>query len=187
MILLSDGTDRLQWAEAHHGGVSGSTIPKAMTPAGRRNWVGTTFFDSDTSDRMQIYFDYGHRREDEFMGEWIDKRFNVQPNHCLFGADINPLFMATPDGWNERTGDIAEFKTSTTPLPKTIKREHRDQMQWNMMVMESGRCLYVHEQHDNFVPVDMPLAQWVERDDERIAQLVEVATGLIFQLEMERN
>ena len=60
-------------------------------------------------------------------------------------------------------------------------------MTWQCLVMEQERCLYVHEQHDNFTPVNMPIAQWFYPDPERQQEMVSVATSLLFEIDMARE
>jgi hypothetical protein len=190
-IVIDDGTDPERWYAAHGKGISASMLSKAMTPSGRRHFVEDYLnpapLDGSGSARMQVYFEHGRRREEEFIGQWIETKFGIAPNRMLFGADINPRFIATPDGYDPIKREISEFKTSTTVLPKTIKREHRDQMTWQCLVMGTERCLYVHEQHENFVAVDMPTAQWFYPEPERLAELTTTALSLLFEIDMARS
>lgn len=188
--MIDDGTDPERWHMAHGLGISASSIPKAMTPAGRRvfvhNFLHPKTLDASVSKRMDVYMAYGRQREDEFIGAWIEKRFDIAPNKALFASDINPRFLATPDGWDPILRQIAEFKTSTTPAPRTIKREHRDQMTAQCIVMGTERCLYVHEQHEDFTPVNMPVTEWFYPDPERRLQIIQTMEILLFEIDLAK-
>lgn len=122
----------------------------------------------------------------------------MQAESRVFHAAENPRYLASPDGvgWNPISDEIivGEIKTASKPIGTTSDafREYGyyDQMQWQMFVCGAARCLYVWEQHDgNFPnPAVLPhVAEWVERDDERIEYLRSVADVFLARLDGERE
>lgn len=184
--MVNDGLDRESWHAARRTGISASTLAKAMTPAGRRD-VLAAYADpeahADDLARIQEYLDHGQRREQEFLAGWIERMFGIIPNRAVYAHDVYPRHLATPDGWHPERRETLEVKTSTKAMPKTIPRAHRDQMLFAMWVMDSGRCLYVWEQHSGFLATGLPEYRWFDRDEERIAELVTVANGLLWEMD----
>ena len=188
-VLVHDGLYRESCWRAHYAGISASQMAKAMTPSGRRDVLAEMLAPREVDQRdsrMAVFMEHGSRREAEFIGDWIERRYGIPHNSALWAHAEHPKHLATPDGYNPENGDLAEFKTSTKPKPKTIPRVHRDQMTWQMYVMEGRRVLYVHEQHNDFRPVNMPVAEWFDRDQKRVDEMRRVADGLLFEAEMER-
>jgi hypothetical protein len=62
-------------------------------------------------------------------------------------------------------------------------------MQWQMLVTGATKTLFVWEQHDDAWPNPTPLPHkvaWIERDDDRIAYLRELADGFLAELDGEK-
>jgi hypothetical protein len=184
--LIVDGADPDAWAAARLTGISASSIPRAMTKAGRAAFLDDYFNPPDMA-RMQKYLDHGHRREQEFLGRWAYENYGLKPNKALWAHYDFPRHLATPDAIGDDPDDLGEFKTSTKPLPATTPRDYRDQMQWQMWVMQRERVLLVWEQHQNFVATGLPEVRWVHRDEDRIRELVTVANALLFEIDMRRD
>jgi hypothetical protein len=62
-----------------------------------------------------------------------------------------------------------------------------DQIQWQMYVMDASRAIFAFEQHDDNWPNPKPKREadtiWVERDDARIAYLIDVAERLLAKID----
>lgn len=184
--IIDSGTDETVWLEARRTGITASMIPKAMTPGGRRGFVTDYLSPPEDQPWFDTYREHGKRRESEFLGQWIADTFGMQHNRALWAKTGKPRHLATPDGIDMARPCLYELKTSTKPLPRTTPRDYRDQMQWQMYVMEAERCLLVWEQHEDFRPVGLPEWRWVGRDDARITELVAVADALLFEIDMAR-
>lgn len=185
-VIVDDGADERKWLEARRSGISASMIPKAMTPAGRAAFVAEFLCPPEDQAWFDGYREHGKRRESEFLGQWIADNFGMRHNRALFAHSEHPRHLATPDGVGEAGQGLYELKTSTKPMPRTVPRNYRDQMQFQMWVMEEDRVLLVWEQHEDFRPVSLPEWRWVERDDARIAELVAVADALLFEIDTAR-
>lgn len=97
--------------------------------------------------------------------------------------------LATPDGMRITTdGDIelAEIKTTTKPW-RGIPRHYLRQVWWQQYVLGAERTLVVWEQHEQFRPVGEPKYRWVDRDDDQIAALVNLADRLLDYIDAGRN
>lgn len=93
--------------------------------------------------------------------------------------------MATPDGIKvERDSlKLCQVKTTSKKYDK-IPLPHYRQVQWEMMVMDAESCLYVWEEHENFVPVDIePKWLLIERDETTINKLRNLAEVALKRLD----
>jgi hypothetical protein len=186
-VQVNDGLERESWLAARRGGITASTLAKAMTPAGRRDVLAhyaDPELEADSLRFVEDYLQHGKDRENGFIGQWIEEMHGIPWNRGLWAHDDFPRFLATPDGWNPVTRKTAEYKAKTKPLPPTTPRIYRDQVQWQLFVMGGTECLFVWEQHRDFVPVDMPVWRWIERDEERIEELKYVANGLLWEFDL---
>jgi len=116
------------------------------------------------------YIAWGRIRE-EYIAEWVDRRWSIASNQTLFHAVENRRHLATPDGVGVDFDDqlrIAEIKTSKHDLTPGVtdalgvltvpKRRHPayfwktgyyDQVQWQLHVTGADRALFAFEQHDD--------------------------------------
>lgn len=124
----------------------------------------------------------------------------IDPEDRVFYAAENPRFLASPDGiGDDFTGDlmVGEIKTSKHDLTPGgehyVRSGYADQMQWQMLVTGATRTLFVWEQHDDdwqdrgngvLEPVPFPhKVAWINRDEDRIGQLVEIAESFLEELD----
>lgn len=185
-VVVDDGSDEAKWLAARRTGISATTIAKAMTPAGRAAVIEDYLHPQEDDGRLWAYRDHGHKREREFLGDWIAEHFGMRHNTALWAHEVYTRHLATPDGVADPGQGLYELKTSTKPLPRTTPRPYRDQMQWQMHVMGEDRVLLVWEHHEDFIPVGLPEWRWTERDDERITEMVGVADSLLFEMDTLR-
>jgi hypothetical protein len=74
---------------------------------------------------------------------------------------------------------LAEIKTTSSAW-RSIPRSYLRQVWWQQYVLGAERTLLVWEQHNDFVPVNPePEYRWIERDDNQIHVLVDLANQLI--------
>ena len=105
----------------------------------------------------------------------------IRASSELFHAHGERAHLATPDGVAIIDGTVvlAEIKTTST-LWKSVPRSYLRQIWWQQYVLGAERTLLVWEQHLDFVPVDAePKARWIERDDNEIHVLVNLANQLL--------
>jgi hypothetical protein len=119
----------------------------------------------------------------------------------LYSAPDNPRHLATPDGLRVKDGvtSTAEVKTGKydlTPGSEFFEKSgYRDQIQWQLYVLDASSALYVFERHDDVwiqvsdafdreVPTPYPMERvWIERDQKRIGQLINVADNFLSLLD----
>ena len=95
--------------------------------------------------------------------------------------------------WTEVGGELLTIESVTTPGKGEIKttgkawrsipRHYLRQIWWQQYVLGADRTLFVWERHDEFVPVaDEPECRWVDRDDDQIRGLVQLADLVLDRL-----
>ncbi|TFD74704.1 YqaJ viral recombinase family protein [Cryobacterium fucosi] len=200
---VASSTDRPAWLRARTGGVTATEVAKLAKggPGVQAELVTMKLSGELEEDLSHLrYIRWGQIRE-EYIGEWVERRFNIQPNQVLFRGE-NPRHLATPDGvgcdFDERLL-VCEIKTSLHDLDPALTFGHyrttlyADQKQWQLHVTGAQRALFAWEQHDDDwsgwpdrgpAPVlPEPEWRWVERDEERIAHLVKVADRFLVALD----
>lgn len=196
----SSEDDREAWLEARRQGVTASEI--AGIAAGRGSAKRTALKEKLTGEGRDIghirAIEWGRARE-QAIAEWITDRFGIEPNRHLMGHPDNPRHLATPDGYVVTPfGEVVTSQIKTAKFDLTPGGEHfrkalyADQVQWEMYVAGAGQALFVWEQHDDDwtngapTPLGPPSHVWIERDDARIAALVEAADLFLEELDAFR-
>ncbi|AYF99502.1 YqaJ viral recombinase family protein [Protaetiibacter intestinalis] len=127
------------------------------------------------------YTQHGRAREPE-IGRWVARQHpGMRGNTALFHADGQRAHLATPDGIRETGGslELCEIKTTRSAW-RTIPRHYLRQVWWQQYVLGAERTLVVWEQHEDFVPVSgVPESRWVDRDENEIHRLVQLADQLL--------
>lgn len=100
----------------------------------------------------------------------------VVANDRVHVSDEGP-WAATPDGVGDMM--VVECKTGSVAGLERARRRHMAQVQWQMWVCGADFCLFVTEVRDTdgdglFVPGRRDY-EWVDRDDDVIAELLDVA------------
>lgn len=170
--IVADSDDREAWLIARTQGITASNAANLTTEKSVDAIIKSKFYDSFMGNPAT---EWGIEREPillEYAG--------FEQNTNLFHAEDNKRFMATPDGIKQ-DGDklqLCQVKTTSKKYDK-IPLPHYRQVQWEMMVMGAESCLYVWEEHENFVPVDIePKWLLIDRDEktiEKLRNLAEVA------------
>ena len=179
--MVVDGTDRAAWLAARRRGVTATEVSKItdqskLLEAASKKILGDPF----TGNK---YTQHGVDRE-PVIAAWVYENFGIESSSALFHADGETRHLATPDGVSVVDGTLllAEIKTTKNGWD-VIPDNYMRQVQWQQYVLGSERTLFVWEQHENFVPIsDAPQHIWIERDEEMIAHLVNVANHLIAEI-----
>lgn len=181
MVVVEDGAPEEEWLEGRARGVTASIV-HAIAAGSRKTWRrilddqlnGSTFNGNQHTRR-------GHAREPYILAEArsIDGVAALAASHALFGAQTNPLHLATPDGLgiHQHLGEFgAEAKSHEAGWTYAgIPADHFDQMQWGMHVTGFSWWLYAWCVED----IDGIQHEWVARDDKRITQLVNQADAYL--------
>lgn len=190
-VMLASSEDRAAWLEARRKGVTATEIAKLA--AGRVSDRKTLRDQKISGEFVDLsgnkFIEWGIARE-PVIAEWIERKFDIVSNTNAFANGMSERHIATPDGISatfETDRTIAEIKTSIkdlTPGGQDFERSgYYDQIQWQMHVMNAKRTLFVFEQNDNnwnpFPTPKEPQHFWIERDDQRIEQLIEIADSFL--------
>lgn len=194
-IKLASSEDREAWLEARRSGITATEVSKLAN--GRISDRRAIKEQKITGKYVDLtgnkFIDWGNARE-SVIAEWIERKFDIKPNSNAFAKSDNVRHIATPDGISSTFEDdrtIAEIKTTMKDLtPGSVEFQQSgyfDQMQWQMHVMAATRTLFVFERHDNsWNPQPTPYEPeffWIERDQVRIDQLINIADGFLAELD----
>jgi len=177
--VVADANDRVGWLRARAQGVTATdaarlTSEKAVRTLAQEKLLGSSFTGN-------AYTEHGRAREPE-IGRWVARTHpGMRGNTALFHADGERAHLATPDGIRDRGGrlELCEIKTTRQPW-RSIPRHYLRQVWWQQYVLGAERTLVVWEQHDDFVPVSgVPESRWVDRDENEIHTLVQLAGTLL--------
>lgn len=176
--IVARSEDRFAWLKARARGVTGTdvarlTSEKALRAVAMDKLLGTGFGGN-------AFTDHGRVREPE-IAKWVRAKHGILPSTALFHAHDRPDHLATPDGVAVIGGDVvlAEIKT-TQHAWRSIPRSYLRQVWWQQYVLGAERTLVVWEQHRDFVPLQRePECRWVDRDENEIHVLVNLADRLL--------
>ena len=175
-FIVSSQTRDL-WLEARNRGVTATQVAKAATPAGFKDVIAQ--IENPVEVVPNAVMEWGTQRE-AYIAHVVKERFGILANDYLLCADGpgNEWMLATPDGLSIDHRFIGEYKTSGKPLDK-IPMNYMRQCQWQLFVSGAEKCLFAYELRlegpEGFVPGFEVETQWVERDDDMIADLIDVA------------
>lgn len=212
---------REAWWDFRLGGVTATDIRDCRQGAKRRRII-TEKVTGESGDEPHVKaWRHGTLREPQ-IAEWVFRTYGITPTGVTYASGENSRYIASPDGvmidpftgrYEPGTEDsiIEEIKTGVDDLtpgpldaarvlieldPRSTfnKRGYYRQVQWQMLVMNATRTLFVWERHNGevdretstFTPVGPPEAVWIERDEEFIAALIEEADALLAEIDAAR-
>jgi hypothetical protein len=191
-LIARSGTD--EWYRAREYGVSATTVAKAAAgPGGYDAELKRALHPEDNIIEDNAYMRFG-RDYEKWIVNGLPHEYKIRPNDWLIRAAEQERHLATPDGLNEDWSIIAEVKTTGTDWDKGLDRgmipgdipiQYRRQVQWQMYVTGATKCVFgwlLRMQTDSgeFVPAWMePKHFIIQRDDEMIADLIEVAQRFV--------
>ena len=176
-----------EWYKARQFGVSATTVAKAASgPAGFDAELNRALFPEDNVVEDNAYMRFG-RDWENWIVENLPAEYGIKPNDWLIcGEGQNRWHLATPDGLNKDWSIIAEVKTTGKDWANGKPPiQYRRQVQWQMHVTGAQRCVFawlLRAEADNgdFVPAWLePKHIIIERDEDMIADLIEVANRFI--------
>ncbi len=176
---------RDDWLIARERGVTATMVAQAATPSGFDNLVRSW---SEPPFEGNPYTDFGTWAE-RYIIDHAHREHGILANDWLIQSADDPRWLGTPDGLSLDHSEIAEAKTGSTPpkntSPASVKREHRDQCQWNLGVTGAQRCLYLFQPRATasdgsfYLGLWEPISIWIDRDETRIAHLKTVAERIM--------
>lgn len=173
--ILAYSSDRIAWLRARSGGVTATDAARLSTQrsitAVAREKTSLRGFSGNA------FTDHGRAREPH-IARWVHDHFSLVPSDALFHAAPDRRHLATPDCVSDDGTVLAEIKTTSRPFEK-VPKSYLRQIWWQQYVLGADRTLFVWEHHVDFVPVGPPRHQWVERDEDEIAMLIDRADQLL--------
>lgn len=136
--------------------------------------------------RGNRYTEWG-QLEEKFIQKHIQENFDsdIFPNDDLWISDEDDRFAATPDMTYETRHGVKFVVEIKTVLSKNdwgdgaIPKRYADQVQWQLFVTGAERCLFAWEAYEDdngmFFPSSPICTRWIERDEKRIGQLIDIA------------
>ena len=175
--FIAESTDHDAWVEARRRYVTATEVRDAATPAGFQQAIQRRLHPEPFADNA--FMEFG-RRNEAWIAMWVKGETGVLPNRWLIEAEDN-RFAATPDGISLDHREIAEIKTGGNPDYAKPPLKYRRQMNFQMYVTGADRCYYAFMlRTPDLMPAWMePVGQWVDRDDDMIADLIDVGSRLI--------
>ncbi|TXN32530.1 YqaJ viral recombinase family protein [Lacisediminihabitans profunda] len=185
--IVARSADRVAWLRARSRGITATDVARLSGPAS----VQAVALDKlhGSSFGGNAYTDHGRAREPE-IARWVQDRYAIRPSDALFHAAGQTDHLATPDGVGLAASgllELAEIKTTKSAW-RSIPRSYLRQVWWQQYVLGADRTLVVWEQHDDFVPTNPePECRWVDRDDNQIYLLVQLANRVLDIVARERT
>lgn len=178
---VADSTDKDKWLEARLSGVTASDAANLVDGVAIHSLV---YKKLNNTFKGNKWTDWGLERE-PFLMEWA----GFEGNSTLFRSLEEPRFMATPDGIKIANGEVHLCQAKTTSKYwDAIPDNYIRQCQWEMFVMGAQTNLLVWEQHQDFIPVDLePKKFLIERDDNQIAKMLELAQEFLVELDKQKE
>ncbi|WP_206447444.1 YqaJ viral recombinase family protein [Agrococcus sp. KRD186] len=173
--IVAYSSDRVAWLRARSQGVTATDAAKLSTQRSIQNVAMEKF--GPRGFTGNAFTDHGRAREPH-IASWVHDHFSLVASDALFHSVPERRHLATPDCISDDGSVLAEIKTTSKPFDR-IPKHYLRQIWWQQYVLGAERTLFVWEQHRDFVPVGPPRHQWVERDEDEIAALVDRADQLL--------
>lgn len=176
-----------EWYKARQHGVSATTVAKAASgPAGYDAELQNALFPEDNEVVDNEYMRFG-RDHEEWIVENLPQEYGIRHNDWLICGDGDYRWhLATPDGLNDDWSIIAEVKTTGKDWDgSAIPIQYRRQVQWQLHVTGAQRCVFAWllrttSEFGDFTAAWLePKHIIMERDEDMIAQLIDVAQRFI--------
>ncbi len=185
--IVARSADRVAWLRARSRGITATDVARLSGPASVQALALDKLHGSSFGGNA--YTDHGRAREPE-IARWVQDRYQIRPSDALFHAAGQTDHLATPDGVGLAASgllELAEIKTTKSAW-RSIPRSYLRQVWWQQYVLGADRTLVVWEQHDDFVPTNPePECRWVDRDDNQIYLLVQLANRVLDIVARERT
>jgi hypothetical protein len=197
-LPIASADDRVTWLALRRAGVTAtdvSGIPdKGLTDAAVRRILAEKR--GDVAGFRSAAMDHGSKREPA-IAAWVERESAADafgggllvPSRGLYAHPEHAWRLATPDGlsadWDRRR-ELLEVKT-TVHTWRSIPRNYLRQVWWQQHVLGAHRTLVVWERHEDGVPVDLePSWCWVDRDDDEVAHVIDLAQALTERIDRQR-
>ncbi|MGO2818948.1 MAG: YqaJ viral recombinase family protein [Brevibacterium aurantiacum] len=185
---ITSSDDRETWLAARREGVT-ATEAAALASGGTSTWsnLRADKAGATTPWTGNQFTEWGNAREPDIAASVSSMYPHLKHNTYLVASNDDPRFMCTPDMIGDDGKTLCQIKTSLWKGDKwafgDIPQRYIDQCQFEMFVTNTDVNLLAVEFYDEldtggFVPHDWsadPHIIAIERDDDRIAELVAIA------------
>ena len=186
---ITSSDDRETWLAARREGVT-ATEAAALASGGTSTWsnLRADKAGATTPWTGNQFTEWGNAREPDIAASVSSMYPHLKHNTHLVGSNDDPRFMCTPDMiGTDNAATLCQIKTALWRGEKWdsahVPKSYVDQMQGEMLVTGATVNLLAVEFYDEldtggFVPhflFEDPHIIAIERDDERIAELVAIA------------
>ena len=174
-MRLLESTSRDDWLAQRREYVTATDVARLYTSAAE--WAKVRAEKNGTADELRTSpeMQWGIDREAKLIEYAQTIEPSIRPNDQVCVSDSGP-WAATPDGIGD--GVVCECKTGSVSGLEKAHRKYLAQMQWQMWVTGTDGCLFVTEVRGwddmGFTPGERT-HEWVDRDDDMITELVDVA------------
>lgn len=195
--------DRTAWLAERAGGITATDLAGLKTgQKQQQDLIDVKLGRKVDSFTGNQYTEWGKLREPVIAAALRGQ--GIEPESRVFHGEQNSRHLASPDGIGVDFDDVvivSEIKTAAYDLapgsPVLAKKGYVHQMQWAMHVTGAARCRFVVEERIatawdaqsrpiEFVPGKLH-EHWIERDDEAIAELIEIADAFLAELDRQRE
>ncbi len=191
--FLVSSEDYEKWLATRAGGVTATTVSRAVTPDGFRETLEQVRNPSPFTDNEFMKFG---REQEEALIKKLSTKFDLRANNWLISKDSEELRwqMATPDGLSPQHDLIAEVKTTGRDWGdwRNVPGNYHRQVQWQLYVTDATACVFGwmlrKKKSGKMVPGWAgPKYVVVDRDEALIKRLVKVANDLYRELPIARG
>lgn len=174
-MRVLDQVPRHEWLEQRREFVTATDVARLWTSAAEWSKVRAEKAGTAPEVRVSPEMQWGIDREAALVAYAQTIEPSIRPNDQVCVHPDGP-WAATPDGIGDDV--VCEVKTGSVSGLASARRRHEAQMQWQMWVTGTAGCLYVTEVREwddmGFTPGERTY-EWVDRDDDVIAELLDVA------------
>lgn len=185
--IVARAADRVAWLRARSRGITATDVARLSGAASVQAVALEKIHGSGFGGNA--YTDHGRAREPE-IARWVESRYGIVASDALFHAAGQTSHLATPDGLMVAASgslELAEIKTTKSAW-RSIPRSYLRQVWWQQYVLGADRTLLVWEQHDDFIPTNAePECRWIDRDENQIYLLVQLANRVLDIVRRERT
>ncbi|WP_449283757.1 YqaJ viral recombinase family protein [Leucobacter sp.] len=197
-------TDRPAWLAERRGGITATEVRDLyMRKIGRKAYKEPQQLIDEKLERAEDtfsgnrYTDWGKEREPVIAAR-LERSEGFAPEARVFHHPENSRYLASPDGLGvdfDELLELLEIKTAGYDLPpgseKYAEKGYEFQAQWQMFVLGARRVRFVVEERitepDGSFSPGPEHRYWIDRDDELIARLVEVADEFLAEVDRQRE
>ncbi len=177
--IIANANDQEQWHKIRSRSVTASDAARLATS----NSIQGVY-----AQKKQGPFDFSHNLNIQWGVERepvILKQLGYTQNRNSYHAIGERGFIATPDSLIFDGGALAvcEVKTTVEDFSDRMNKNYLRQMQWQMYVTNTQKCLFVWELRNRQFEVIRPVQyRWIHRDEKAIDQLKIYAQALLSML-----